>query len=169
MGKRPIQESRASGLATRERGSAQNKLVWRPRARARMVAGSTLFANIVSDPTDNKASQAIIWPPLPRWHGWMNGCHGSGGKKIKKVLGEPLSGTAAPLSACAYAAMSHPRNGIAFVARPRGFRSILPQCISMNTAAPVGVRIRYAILVFNVLLSEGHLEPDYHFAFLNVP
>ena len=34
---------------------------------------------------------------------------------------------------------------------------------------PVGVRIRDAILVFNVLLSEGHLEPNCHFAFLNIP
>jgi hypothetical protein len=34
---------------------------------------------------------------------------------------------------------------------------------------PVGVRIRDAILVFNVLLSEEHLEPNCHFAFLNVP
>jgi len=29
----------------------------------------------------------------------------------------------------------------------------------------VGVRIYHAILVFNVLLSEGHLESDCHFAF----
>ena len=31
---------------------------------------------------------------------------------------------------------------------------------------PVGIRIRDAILVFNVPQLEGHLEPDYHFAFL---
>jgi hypothetical protein len=31
---------------------------------------------------------------------------------------------------------------------------------------PVGVRIRDAKLVFNVLLSEEHLEPDFHFAFI---
>jgi hypothetical protein len=40
---------------------------------------------------------------------------------------------------------------------------------SMNTQAPVGVRIRHAILVFNILYLEGHLEPNYYFAFLNVP
>jgi len=33
----------------------------------------------------------------------------------------------------------------------------------------VGVRIRDAILVFNVPWLKGHLEADYHFAFLNVP
>ena len=32
-------------------------------------------------------------------------------------------------------------------------------------ASPVGVRIRDAILVFNVLWVEGHLEPHWHFAF----
>jgi hypothetical protein len=31
---------------------------------------------------------------------------------------------------------------------------------------PVGVRIRDAKLLFNVLLSEEHLEPDFHFAFI---
>jgi hypothetical protein len=30
-------------------------------------------------------------------------------------------------------------------------------------------RIRDAILVFNVLWLEGHLEPNCHFAFLNIP
>ncbi len=35
--------------------------------------------------------------------------------------------------------------------------------------SPAGVRIRDAILVFNVLLSEEHLEPNRHFAFLNLP
>ena len=34
---------------------------------------------------------------------------------------------------------------------------------------PVGVRIRDAILVFNILWLEGYLEPNCHFAFLNVP
>ena len=39
----------------------------------------------------------------------------------------------------------------------------------LDTAhTPVGVRIRDAKLVFDVLLSEEHLEPDCHFAFLNV-
>jgi hypothetical protein len=40
--------------------------------------------------------------------------------------------------------------------------------ISSHTP-PVGVRIRDAILVFNVLWLEGHLEPNCHFDFLNVP
>jgi hypothetical protein len=41
---------------------------------------------------------------------------------------------------------------------------------SKNDAiAPVGVRIRDAILVFNVPWLEGHLEPDYLYAFLDVP
>jgi hypothetical protein len=33
----------------------------------------------------------------------------------------------------------------------------------------VGVRIRNAILVLNILFSERNLEPDCHFAFLNIP
>lgn len=33
----------------------------------------------------------------------------------------------------------------------------------------VGVKIRNTILVFNILLSEGLLEPNYYFAFVNVP
>jgi hypothetical protein len=41
--------------------------------------------------------------------------------------------------------------------------------IEKDTTSPVGVRIRDAKLVFDVLLSEEHLEPDCHFAFLNVP
>jgi hypothetical protein len=39
--------------------------------------------------------------------------------------------------------------------------------IKENT--PVGVIIRDAILGFNVPWLEGHSEPDYQFAFLNVP
>jgi hypothetical protein len=31
----------------------------------------------------------------------------------------------------------------------------------MSHGAPVGVRIRDAVLVFNVLLSEGHEEPKW--------
>ncbi len=31
----------------------------------------------------------------------------------------------------------------------------------MSQGAPVGVRIRDAVLVFNVLLSEGHEEPKW--------
>jgi hypothetical protein len=34
---------------------------------------------------------------------------------------------------------------------------------------PVGVRICDAVLVFNVLWPEGHLEPNCHFAFLDIP
>jgi hypothetical protein len=40
---------------------------------------------------------------------------------------------------------------------------------AFETGPPVVVRIRDAILVFNVLWPEGHLEPNCHFAFLNVP
>jgi hypothetical protein len=40
--------------------------------------------------------------------------------------------------------------------------------ISRIEAALVVVRIRDAILVFKVLWLEGHLEPNYHFALLNV-
>jgi hypothetical protein len=39
----------------------------------------------------------------------------------------------------------------------------------LSLLTPVGVRIRDGILVFNVLLSEGHLEPNCQFAFFNVP
>jgi hypothetical protein len=39
----------------------------------------------------------------------------------------------------------------------------------LSLYTPVGVRIRDGILVSNVLLSEGHLEPNCHFTFLNVP
>jgi hypothetical protein len=41
--------------------------------------------------------------------------------------------------------------------------------ISIRTLPPVGVKIRDAILVFNVLYLEGHLEPNCHFTFLNIP
>jgi hypothetical protein len=40
---------------------------------------------------------------------------------------------------------------------------------SIRNTPPVGVRICDPILVFNVLWLEGHLEPNYHFAFLNIP
>jgi hypothetical protein len=39
----------------------------------------------------------------------------------------------------------------------------------LSLPTPVGVRIRDGIMVFNVLLSKGHLEPNCHFTFLNVP
>jgi hypothetical protein len=42
-------------------------------------------------------------------------------------------------------------------------------CCTSGEEPPVGVRIRDAKLGFNVLLSEEHLDPDCHFAFLNVP
>jgi hypothetical protein len=38
-----------------------------------------------------------------------------------------------------------------------------------ETDYPVVVRIRDAILVFNVLWLDEHLEPNCHFVFLNVP
>ena len=50
--------------------------------------------------------------------------------------------------------------------------NISPFCLFLGLRSlgpPVGVWIRDAILVFNVLWLEQHLEPNCHFIFLNVP